>query len=88
MTETVVRARIDATVKTEAIRVLQSMGLTLSDAIRLFLHQVVTEHGIPFRIKAPNSVTLTAMHAIEEGQGLEPITLKQLEIQWNEACEK
>ena len=88
MTETVVRARIDATVKDEAIRVLQSMGLTLSDAIRLFLHQVVTEHGIPFQIKAPNPVTVAAMQATQKGQGLEPVTLKQLEIQWNEACEK
>jgi DNA-damage-inducible protein J len=47
----VVRARIEGILKTEAMRVLASHGLDLSDAIRLFLRQVVARGGIPFSIR-------------------------------------
>lgn len=53
MADTVIRSRIDAAVKLEAQSLLQSLGLTMSDAIRLFLHQVIVEKGLPFQIKLP-----------------------------------
>jgi DNA-damage-inducible protein J len=46
----VVRARIDADLKKEAARVLAGCGLELSDAIRMFLQQVVLQDAIPFPI--------------------------------------
>lgn len=53
MPETVIRSRIDSNIKLEAQVLLERFGLTMSDAIRLFLHQVVIEKGIPFEIKLP-----------------------------------
>jgi addiction module RelB/DinJ family antitoxin len=51
MSETVIRSRIDSSIKQEAQALLERFGLTMSDAIRLFLHQVVIEKGLPFQVK-------------------------------------
>jgi len=48
----VVRARIDPELKANAARVLAACGLEPSDAIRLFLQQVVAHQGLPFEIRA------------------------------------
>ena len=48
--DSVVRARINADLKAQAIQVLAGCGLELSDAIRLFLQQVVVQEAIPFPI--------------------------------------
>jgi addiction module RelB/DinJ family antitoxin len=53
MADTVIRSRIDATLKLEAQTLLHKLGLSMSDAIRLFIHQVVAEKGLPFQIKLP-----------------------------------
>lgn len=51
MKDSVVRARIDADLKANAARVLAACGLELSDAIRLYLQQVVAHQGIPFEVR-------------------------------------
>jgi len=55
MSETVIRSRIDSEVKQEAQALLSRFGLTMSEAIRLFLHQVVIEKGLPFQVKLPDA---------------------------------
>ena len=52
MKDNVVRARINAELKADAARVLAACGLEFSDAIRLFLQQVVAHQGLPFEIRA------------------------------------
>jgi DNA-damage-inducible protein J len=47
----VVRARIDERLKAQAAAVLAESGLEMSDAIRLFLRQVVMAGGLPFAVK-------------------------------------
>ena len=55
MSETVIRSRIDSGIKLEAQALLERFGLTMSEAIRLFLHQVVIEKGLPFQVKLPHA---------------------------------
>jgi DNA-damage-inducible protein J len=43
--------KIDRNVKKEADFVANSMGMTLSTAINVFVRQMVSEHAIPFRIQ-------------------------------------
>jgi DNA-damage-inducible protein J len=47
-----VNVRIAADLKTEAEAILSSIGLGPSDAIRMFYHQIVIHHGLPFEAKA------------------------------------
>lgn len=63
--ETYVRARVDDRLKRESEKILQALGLTTTEAIRIFLHQVRLHKGLPFelRLKEDNSDILlpTAM---------------------------
>lgn len=70
MSDSVIRARIEPGLKAEATSVLKSMGLTPSDAIRLFLHRVVDKRAMPFPIEAPNAATRAAMRDVAENQCL------------------
>ena len=67
--DTVVRARIDSETKARAEEVLQAMGLSVSDAIRLLLLRVADEKRLPFAIQAPNATTVKAMKELNEGKG-------------------
>jgi addiction module RelB/DinJ family antitoxin len=55
MKDSVVRSRIDSDLKRRASQVLAACGLEPSDAIRLFLQQVVAHNGIPFAVRGAAS---------------------------------
>lgn len=59
----------------------------MSDAIRLFLYQVIAEQRIPFEIKKPTPETLAAMNAVEQGD-IEDTTLEELAKELNRLEEK
>lgn len=64
----VVRARIDERIKNEATAVLESIGLTVSDAVRLMLVRVAAEKALPFEPLVPNPETVRAMKAARRGE--------------------
>lgn len=68
-TDTVVRARIDGVVKQEATQVLEKMGLSVSDAIRMLLIRVAREKALPFEVRIPTAETVAAMRELENGGG-------------------
>lgn len=53
--------RVDDEIKEQATQALTAMGLSMSDAVRLFLHRVVAEQAFPLELKVPNAATRTAM---------------------------
>jgi len=65
---TVVRARIDAETKEEAAVVLETMGLTVSDAFRLMLTRIAQEKALPFEPLIPNAKTIAAMKQARRGK--------------------
>jgi len=60
MKSAIVRARIEGDLKAQAAEVLAANGLELSDAIRLFLRQVVLKGGLPFHVRAPRAKVIPA----------------------------
>ena len=48
-------ARVEPEVKEQAEQVLEQLGIPMSNAIGLFLRQVILQRGIPFDIKLPQS---------------------------------
>ncbi|HEY4489021.1 MAG TPA: type II toxin-antitoxin system RelB/DinJ family antitoxin [Candidatus Paceibacterota bacterium] len=56
-----INARIEPKLKASAHRALKKVGLTPSDAITLFLHQVVLHQGLPFDVRVPNAETMKAI---------------------------
>ena len=51
MSETIIRARVDEIEKLECESIFKTLGLTMSEAIRLFIRQVNTVKGLPFELK-------------------------------------
>ncbi|MBQ4790525.1 type II toxin-antitoxin system RelB/DinJ family antitoxin [Pectobacterium versatile] len=62
-----VRARIDENLKNEAAEVLASMGLTVSDLVRITLTKVAKEKALPFDMHVPNKLTTQTMADSEKG---------------------
>ena len=60
-TTTMVHVRVDEEIKAQATETLAAMGLSVSDAVRVFLMRVVAEQQMPFALKVPNTETRAAM---------------------------
>ena len=53
--------RVDDDIKEQATAALTTMGLSVSDAVRLFLRRVVVDQAFPLELKVPNAETQAAM---------------------------
>jgi len=63
----IVQARIDNAIKQEAAVVLSSIGLTVSDAVRLLLTRIAHDKALPFSPLIPNAETIAAMKEARAG---------------------
>ncbi|MGI6075497.1 MAG: type II toxin-antitoxin system RelB/DinJ family antitoxin [Pyramidobacter sp.] len=83
MSTSTINTRIDSDLKRQAENIFSEIGLSTSQAIRLFYKQTVQTGGLPFQ---PNYTlskeTLEAMREAEEGK-LEEVTLDQLKAELN-----
>jgi DNA-damage-inducible protein J len=69
MATTMVHIRIDEKVKARAAKALSTMGISVSDAVRILLVRVAAEKALPFEVKVPNRTTVKAMEAADRGKG-------------------
>jgi len=60
-----ITARIEPKLKARAARVLAAVGVSTTDAITMFLRQVVLRNGLPFEVRVPNAETKTAIAELE-----------------------
>ncbi|WP_430398104.1 type II toxin-antitoxin system RelB/DinJ family antitoxin [Ferrovibrio sp.] len=61
-----IRARMEPDLKDEAEAVLAQVGLSPTEAIRLFYRQVTLRQGLPFEVRVPNAAT---RQAIKQARG-------------------
>ena len=59
--------RIEENTKKQATELLEGLGLNLSDAVNMFLRQVILQNGIPFEVKYPE-FRPEVMDALEEAK--------------------
>ena len=55
---TIIRARTEPSLKAEVESVFKTLGLSATQAINLFYHQVKLRKGLPFDVTIPNKTTL------------------------------
>jgi len=65
-TTAMLHVRIDQQIKEQATETLAAIGLSVSDAVRVFLMRVVADKQIPFQLKTPNAETRAAMDEADE----------------------
>ena len=58
--------RMDDDLKEQGNAVLEAIGLSAADAVRLFYKRVVAEQAIPLELKVPNAKTRAAMREADE----------------------
>ena len=73
-----VQTRIRRDIKEDAAQVLEAIGLTVSDAVRLLLTRIATEHALPFSPVIPNKKTIDAIKELETGKGKKFATISDL----------
>lgn len=64
---TMVHVRVDNEIKAQASETLATMGLSVSDAVRILLKRVVNDQAFPLELKVPNAQTRAA---IEEARAM------------------
>ena len=69
---------LDTNLKEQAKEIYKHYGLSLSEAVNIFLAQSVFNRGLPFEVKLPNAETLEAMKDVATGTNYEDITLEDL----------
>ena len=64
--------RIEPSVKQRAEETLNDLGLSITEAINVFLNQVILNDGIPFEVKKPkfNKETIQAIEDTKNGKNL------------------
>ncbi len=64
----VIHARIDADLKAGAESILNQIGISTAEAIRMFYRQIELNQGIPFEVKIPNKLTTETLRKSERGE--------------------
>ena len=84
-----IRLRVHKELKTDAEAIFKQMGMTMSEAMRIFLSQCVNTGGLPFKphSKVLNKDTLESFKQIETGK-YETYTLEEFEEVLDKISEK
>jgi DNA-damage-inducible protein J len=65
-----VRARIDPILKKEVEDLFHELGISTTEAINIFYHQVKLRQGLPFPIIIPNETTKEVFQDTDEGKNI------------------
>lgn len=61
---------IESKLKREVERIFSDLGLSETDAIKLFYHQVKLWRGLPFDLRIPNETTIKTFEDTDNGKNL------------------
>lgn len=58
--------RVEPSIKEQAEVILEKLGIPMSNAVSIFLRQVVMQNGLPFEVKIPDSKPISVLNLSEE----------------------
>lgn len=61
-----IQIRIDAKTKKETKKILDSLGIDMSSAIKLFFRQIINARNLPFELRGENGLTLHKAELLRE----------------------
>ena len=67
----IIHARVEPRTKKKAEGVLRKLGMSPTEAIRLFYTQICLRGGLPFRVVIPNDLTKDTLDKSAKGQDVE-----------------
>lgn len=69
---------LNTELKAKSKEIYKKLGITLSEAVNMFLEQTVLNKGLPFETKVPNKEIQKAIKEAREGINVEKISLDDL----------
>jgi DNA-damage-inducible protein J len=83
MKTAIIHARIEPSTKRSAEGVLQKLGLSPTEAIRMFYRQITLRGGLPFAVVIPNEQTAATLEKSRRGEEIEEFAdIDQLFKSW------
>lgn len=80
-----VHSRINPDIKRSAEAVLDQLGLSPTEAIRMFYTQIALRNGLPFEVQIPNLTTLKAVEDSRKSHKLKKhASVDELFASWDE----
>jgi DNA-damage-inducible protein J len=64
----VIQARIEPVTKRKAEAILKHLGVSPTDAIRMFYRQIMLRQGMPFAVQVPNRLTKETLRKSRAGK--------------------
>lgn len=81
----VVHARIDLATKLATEKVLDALGITPTEAIRLFYRQIAIRKSFPLELHVPNKLTASVLSKSDKNQDIERFnSAAELYASWDE----
>lgn len=68
----VIHARIDSDTKAATERILDALGITPTEAIRLLYRQIALRKEFPLELRVPNAVTASVLTKSDKNEDVEP----------------
>ena len=65
-----IHARIEPQIKIQAEGVLHNLGITPTEAIRIFYRQISLRGGLPFAVEIPNECTAKTLEKSYKGEDI------------------
>ncbi len=70
--------KLDVEAKEKAKEIFKELGITMGEAVNIFLHQVALRKGLPFDVKIPNEETKRAIEEARKGVHMEPTSIEEI----------
>jgi len=85
MKTSAVHSRIEPEIKEKAESILHRLGVSPTEAIRMFYTQITLRNGLPFAVEIPNEETVEALTDSRTGRNLEAFdSVDDLVKSWQE----
>jgi len=70
--------KLDVEIKAKAKEIFKELGITMGEAVNIFLSQVALQKGIPFEVKIPNDETKKAIEEARRGINMESTGIEEM----------
>ena len=71
MKTAIIHARVELDTKAEAERVLRKLGMSPTEAIRIFYTQICLRGGLPFPVQVPSQLTSDTLAKSRHGEDVQ-----------------
>ena len=70
--------KLDVEIKAKAKKIFKELGITMGEAVNIFLNQVALHKGLPFEVKIPNAETRQAIEDARKGINMEETSIEEM----------